>query len=187
MLRLLSRLLPNTPVWHGSRLVIRGSRGWLVTPMLLTMVAIGVTDVLFALDSIPAIFGLTTEPFLVVCANAFALVGLRRLFFVVRGLLNELEHLNRGLAFVLAFIGVKLVLGALHANTLGFINNGQPVSWAPKLSTAVSLGVVALIILTTVATSLFAVRGRRRARVEPLVESLAELDKEHAATVAERR
>jgi tellurite resistance protein TerC len=165
--RLLQRVLPTTSTWHGARLVVRerrlrdrvrlggGGRGRLVaTPMLLTMVAIGVTDVLFALDSIPAIFGLTREPFLVVCANAFALIGLRQLFFTVRGLLDRLTHLDKGLSLVLAFIGVKLGLEALHDNSLPFVNGGEPVSWAPHLPTAVSLGVVAGILAATAAASL---------------------------------
>jgi tellurite resistance protein TerC len=161
--RLLNRLLPNTPVWHGTRLFVRQNGALLVTPMLLTMLAIGFTDVLFALDSIPAIFGLTTEPFLVVCANAFALIGLRQLFFVVRGLLDRLEHLSKGLSLVLAFIGAKLVLEALHSNSLPFINGGEPFHWAPEIPTAVSLAVVVGIIMITAVTSMVAER-RRSAR-----------------------
>jgi len=144
--RLLNRLLPNTPVWHGSKLFIQQNGKWLVTPLLLTMLTIGFTDVLFALDSIPAIFGLTTEPFLVICANAFALIGLRQLFFVVRGLLDRLEHLSKGLSLVLAFIGAKLVLEAMHQNSLPFLNGGEGIHWAPEIPTAVSLAVVVGII-----------------------------------------
>ena len=175
--RLLQRVLPATSTWHGTRLVVRerrlrdrvlpgrGGRGRLVaTPMLLTMVAIGVTDVLFALDSIPAIFGLTREPFLVVCANAFALIGLRQLFFTVRGLLDRLAYLDRGLSLVLAFVGVKLGLEALHDNTLPFVNGGEPVAWAPHLPTAVSLGVVAGILAATAAAGLLTRPGRRHDR-----------------------
>ncbi|HST83588.1 MAG TPA: TerC/Alx family metal homeostasis membrane protein [Kineosporiaceae bacterium] len=162
--RLLSRFVPNTPVWHGTRLFIRQNGKLLVTPMLLTMLAIGFTDVLFALDSIPAIFGLTQEPFLVITANAFALIGLRQLFFVVRGLLDTLEHLSKGLSLVLAFIGVKLVLQALHENRVPFINGGEHVSWAPEIPTSVSLAVVVGIILLTALTSMIA--SRRRATRE---------------------
>jgi tellurite resistance protein TerC len=158
--RLLNRLLPNTPVWHGTRLFIQQNGSWLVTPMLLTMLTIGFTDVLFALDSIPAIFGLTTEPFLVICANAFALIGLRQLFFVVRGLLDRLEHLSKGLSLVLAFIGVKLVLEALHGNKLPFLNGGESIRWAPEIPTAVSLGVVVVIIAVTAVTSMISERRR---------------------------
>lgn len=129
----LSRLIPSTRVWHGTRLFVRENGHRRATPLLLTMLTIGVTDVLFALDSIPAIFGLTTEAFLVVSANAFALIGLRQLFFVVRGLLDRLEHLNKGLSLVLAFIGVKLILEAMHETGFG---------WAPEIPTWVSLAVV---------------------------------------------
>ena len=178
--RLLQRVLPTTSTWHGARLVVRerrlrdrvlpGRRGrgrLVATPMLLTMVAIGVTDVLFALDSIPAIFGLTREPFLVVCANAFALIGLRQLFFTVRGLLGRLTHLDKGLSLVLAFIGVKLGLEALHDNTLPFVNGGEPVEWAPHLPTAASLGVVAGILAATAAAGLVT---RRHRPSEPAVD-----------------
>jgi tellurite resistance protein TerC len=161
--RLLNRLLPNTPVWHGTKLLIRQNNAWLVTPLLLTMLTIGFTDVLFALDSIPAIFGLTTEPFLVISANAFALIGLRQLFFVVRGLLDRLEHLSKGLSLVLAFIGAKLVLEALHQNSLPFINGGEGVHRAPEVPTSVSLVVVIGIILITALTSMISARRRTAA------------------------
>jgi tellurite resistance protein TerC len=162
--RLLSRFVPNTPVWHGTKLWVRQNGRLLVTPMLLTMLAIGFTDVLFALDSIPAIFGLTQEAYLVISANAFALIGLRQLFFVVRGLLDTLEHLSKGLSLVLAFIGVKLVLQALAENSLPFLNGGEPVEWAPEIPTSVSLSVVVGIILLTALTSTIA--SRRRASRE---------------------
>ena len=166
--RLLNRFVPNTPIWHGTKLWVRENGKLLVTPMLLTMLAIGFTDVLFALDSIPAIFGLTQEAFLVITANAFALIGLRQLFFVVRGLLDTLEHLSKGLSLVLAFIGAKLVLEALHDNSLSFINGGQGVEWAPSIPTAVSLAVVVGIILLTALTSMIA--SRRRASREAVAE-----------------
>lgn len=169
--RLLSRFVPNTPVWHGTKLYIRQNGNLLVTPMLLTMLAIGFTDVLFALDSIPAIFGLTQEPFLVITANAFALIGLRQLFFVVRGLLDTLEHLSKGLSLVLAFIGAKLVLEALHENSLPFINGGEQVEWAPEIPTSVSLAVVVGIILLTALTSTIASRRRAsREGEDPVIE-----------------
>jgi TerC family integral membrane protein len=166
--RLLSRFVPNTPVWHGTKLWVRQNGRLLVTPMLLTMLAIGFTDVLFALDSIPAIFGLTQEPFLVITANAFALIGLRQLFFVVRGLLDTLEHLSKGLSLVLAFIGAKLVLEALHDNALPFVNGGEPVHWAPAIPTSISLAVVVGIILLTALTS--TITSRRRASREAAAE-----------------
>jgi tellurite resistance protein TerC len=161
--RLLDRLLPNTPIWHGTKLFIKQNNTWLVTPLLLTMVTIGFTDVLFALDSIPAIFGLTTEPFLVISANAFALIGLRQLFFVVRGLLNRLEHLSKGLSLVLTFIGAKLVLEALHENSLPFINGGEPIHAIPEVPTSVSLATVVGIIALTALTSMITDRRRKAA------------------------
>jgi tellurite resistance protein TerC len=166
--RLLNRFVPNTPVWHGTKLWVRQNGRLLVTPMLLTMLAIGFTDVLFALDSIPAIFGLTQEAFLVITANAFALIGLRQLFFVVRGLLDTLEHLSKGLSLVLAFIGAKLVLEALHENSLPFVNGGEGVSWAPSIPTSISISVVVGIILLTALTS--TITARRRASREAAAE-----------------
>jgi tellurite resistance protein TerC len=128
--------------------------------MLVVMVAIGVTDVLFALDSIPAIFGLTKEPFLVVSANAFALMGLRQLYFLVGGLLDRLVHLGRGLAVVLGFIAVKLVLEALHDNELPFLNGGRPVDWVPQIPVWASLLFVVGTLAVTAVTSLISERRR---------------------------
>jgi len=114
LVRFVARRFPTTSDYHGTRLtaVVAGQR--VLTPMALVMLAIGTTDLLFAMDSIPAVFGITSEPYLVFTANAFALMGLRQLFFLLRGLLGRLTYLNRGLAIILAFIGVKLVLTALH-------------------------------------------------------------------------
>jgi len=139
---LIRRIVPSTPVWHGARPFVRRGHRWLATPMLVTMLAIGVTDVLFALDSIPAIFGLTKEPFLVITANAFALMGLRQLFFVVRDLLDRLRHLDTGLSIILAFIGAKLVLEALHDNNLPFLNGGEPIHSIPVVPIWLSLGFI---------------------------------------------
>ena len=126
-LRALRRLLPVTDDYHGARSVVRVNGRRMVTPMLIVMFAIGSTDLLFALDSIPAIFGLTQEPYLVFTANAFALMGLRQLYFLLGGLLSKLVYLSYGLSVILGFIGVKLVLHALHENNLPFLNGGQPV------------------------------------------------------------
>ena len=156
------RVLPTSDQYDGNRLrtSIDGHR--LFTPLLLVMVAIGTTDLLFALDSIPAIFGLTQEPYLVFTANAFALMGLRQLYFLLGGLLDRLVFLSYGLAVVLGFIGVKLMLEALHTNTLPFVNGGEPVSWAPEISTPVSLIViVSVLAVTTVASLLHTRRGLR--------------------------
>ena len=149
------RLLPTTEVYDGNKLrtVIDGRK--LFTPMLVVMVAIGTTDLLFALDSIPAIFGLTQEPYLVFTANAFALMGLRQLYFLLGGLLDRLVFLSYGLAVVLGFIGVKLIFEALHTNTLPFINGGEHVEWAPEIPVTISLGVIVVVLgVTTVASLL---------------------------------
>jgi tellurite resistance protein TerC len=137
---------------------IDGQRIW--TPMIIVMVAIGTTDLLFALDSIPAIFGLTQEPYIVFTANAFALMGLRQLYFLLGGLLDRLVFLSAGLAVVLGFIGVKLVLHALHVNELPFINGGEPVTWAPEIPILVSLGVIVGVLTVTAVASLLHTRRR---------------------------
>jgi len=136
--------------FEGSKLrtTVNGRR--LFTPMILVFIAIGTTDLLFALDSIPAIFGITASPFIVFTANLFALMGLRQLYFLLGGLIERLAYLHYGIAFILAFIGVKLVLHAAHANTLPFINGGHPIEWAPEISTWTSLAVIvgAMIVAT---------------------------------------
>lgn len=157
LLRAVRRLMPVTDTFRGGRSFVREHGKWLVTPMFIVMVAIGTTDLLFALDSIPAIFGLTKEPFLVFTANAFALMGLRQLYFLIGGLLNRLVYLSVGLAVVLGFIGVKLVLEALHANNLPFINGGQHVP-VPVVGIELSLGVIVGVLLITTVASLLKVR-----------------------------
>ncbi|NUT93631.1 MAG: TerC family protein, partial [Saccharothrix sp.] len=121
-LRLVRRIFPVADSYHDSKSFVRINGKRFVTPMFIVMVAIGTTDLLFALDSIPAIFGLTKEPFLVFTANAFALMGLRQLYFLLGGLLNKLVYLSIGLSVILGFIGVKLILEALHSNSLPFLN-----------------------------------------------------------------
>jgi tellurite resistance protein TerC len=164
LIRWVGRGFSLTPDYHGVRLrvTVDGARLW--TPMLIVMIAIGTTDLLFALDSIPAIFGLTKEPYLVFTANAFALMGLVQLFFVLGGLLDRLRYLNVGLSVILAFIGVKLILEALATNTLPFINSGEPVEWAPEIPVAASLGVIVVVLLTTAAASLLVDRRERADR-----------------------
>lgn len=153
LIRKLRGILPITDSYVGDRVFVRIDGRTMVTPMLIVMVAIGSADLLFAVDSIPAIFGLTQEPFLVFAANAFSLLGLRQLFFLVDGLLEKLVYLNYGLAVILGFIGVKLVLHALHVNELPFINNGQPVLAAPEVTIAQSMTViVGTVIITTIAS-----------------------------------
>jgi tellurite resistance protein TerC len=138
VVRLARRFLNTTDHYDGDKLVtvVDGTRR--LTPMLLVMVAIGGTDILFALDSVPAIFGLTTNVFLVFTATAFSLLGLRQLFFLIDGLLDRLIYLTYGLAAILAFIGVKLILHALHENNVSFINDGRPVE-VVEISTGLSL------------------------------------------------
>jgi len=130
----------------------------LMTPMFLVIVALATTDLLFAVDSIPAIYGLTSEPYLVFTANVFALMGLRQLYFLLGGLLQRLVYLSQGLAFILFFIGVKLLLHALHENELPFINGGEPVG-VPEIPTLLSLAVIVLTLLITMVASLVKTRS----------------------------
>mgnify|MGYP000322961015 CR=1 FL=1 len=122
------------------------------TPMLVVFIAIALTDVMFAFDSIPAIFGITTDPFIVFAANVFALMGLRQLYFLLGGLLDKLEYLKYGIAFILGFIGVKLVAHAMHVNELPFINGGKAIEWAPEISTNTSL----MVIVSSIAVAAIA-------------------------------
>jgi tellurite resistance protein TerC len=161
LIRLVQRRLPATSEWHGPHLTVRAGGRRLVTPMLIVLVALGTTDLLFALDSIPAIYGLTKEPYLVLMANIFALMGLRQLYFLIGGLLQRLVYLSIGLSVLLAFIGVKLILHALHANTLPFVNGGHHVGWAPDIPIWVSLLVILGTLVVTTAASL--VHDRRTA------------------------
>ncbi len=158
VLRLVKRVVPTTTEYDGRRLTTRIDGRKVVTPMLVVMIAVGTTDLLFALDSIPAIFGLTKEPYLVFTANAFALMGLRQLYFLLGGLLDRLIYLSYGLAVVLAFIGVKLVLEALHTNTLPFINGGEHVSWAPEVPIWLSLTIIISVLAVTTVASLLVSR-----------------------------
>jgi tellurite resistance protein TerC len=133
--------------------------------MLIVIIALGTTDLLFALDSIPAIFGITQEPYLVFAANVFALMGLRQLYFLLGGLLERLVYLALGLAFILAFIGVKLILHALHENELPFINGGEPLD-VPDISALASLGVIIVTLSVTAVASLLKDRKDQPARAE---------------------
>jgi tellurite resistance protein TerC len=132
--------------------------------MLLTIVAIGFIDLIFAVDSIPAIYGLTNEAYIVFTANAFALMGLRQLYFLIGGLLERLVYLAQGLAVILGFIGVKLVLHALHVNELPFINGGKSVEWAPEIPIWFSLLFIGLTIAVATVLSLRKTRGDAKIR-----------------------
>ncbi len=148
--------------WDGLKLVVRENGKRAITPMFLVIIALGTTDLLFALDSIPAIYGLTKEPYLVFTANVFALMGLRQLYFLLGGLLKKLIYLSQGLAILLGFIGVKLVLHALHENELPFINGGEHVK-VPEIPTLLSLGVIVVILSVTAVISLTVSSRRERA------------------------
>jgi tellurite resistance protein TerC len=153
MVRFLRRRIPSTDEWHGAHVIVRSAGRRVATPMMVVIVALGTTDLLFALDSIPAIYGLTEEPYLVLTANLFALMGLRQLYFLLGGMLQRLVYLNIGLSVLLGFIGVKLILHALHENTLPFVNGGEHVTGAPDLPIWVSLtAIVGILAVTTVAS-----------------------------------
>ncbi|MGB0969881.1 MAG: TerC family protein [Mycobacterium sp.] len=160
VVRFAQRHLKFTDQWDGLRLWVKdhtGTGARLMTPMFLVIVALGTTDLLFALDSIPAIYGLTREPYLVFTANVFALMGLRQLYFLLGDLLKRLVYLSQGLALILGFIGIKLLLHALHENELPFINGGQPVA-VPEIPTLLSLGVIVFTLVVTAAASLYKTR-----------------------------
>ena len=159
VVRAARRVLPASRHYDGDKLFTVENGRRVLTPMLLVMVAIGGTDILFALDSIPAIFGLTQNTFIVFTATAFSLLGLRQLFFLVDGLLDRLVYLGYGLAAILALIGVKLVLHALHENNVPFINGGEPVE-VSEISTELSLIVIVGVLAVTVLSSLLSPWGR---------------------------
>ncbi|KQT90649.1 tellurium resistance protein TerC [Marmoricola sp. Leaf446] len=153
LIKFVEKRFPATAEWHGSKIFTTENGKRVITPMFIVIIALGTTDLLFALDSIPAIYGLTEEPFLVLTANIFALMGLRQLYFLIGGLLERLVYLSFGLAFLLFFIGVKLILHAMHENELPFINGGEHIEWAPDIPTLVSLGVIiGTLVITTVAS-----------------------------------
>ena len=166
LVRLVGRMVPVAPDFEGTKLRVVKGGVRMFTPMLLVLISIGTTDVLFALDSIPAIFGLTSIPFIVFTANVFALMGLRQLYFLLGNLLDRLVFLSVGLAAVLGFIGVKLLLTAAHENTLPFINGGQPLP-VPVISNWVSLGVIVAILVITVIASLLHERFVQHKAAEP--------------------
>jgi tellurite resistance protein TerC len=172
VLRLTRSVMPATAGYDGDKLftMVDGQRR--MTPMVMVIVALGLTDILFALDSIPAIFGLTQDVFIVFTATAFSLLGLRQLFFLVEGLLERLLYLSYGLAAVLAFIGIKLVLHALHENNVPIINDGDPVK-VIEISTMQSLVVIVGILVLTVLVSLLSPKGKAKNAVSRLRRSLA--------------
>jgi tellurite resistance protein TerC len=186
VVRLSRRLFLTTDYFDGDKLFTVQDGRRAMTPMLLVMAAIGGTDLMFALDSIPAIFGLTQNVFIVFTATAFSLLGLRQLYFLLDGLLDRLIYLSYGLAAILAFIGAKLILHALHENNLPFVNDGQPVKVA-EISTGLSLVVILAVLVITVLASLVSTRGRTQtAMANARRDATAYLDSEYTADPVER-
>ncbi|HEY9294474.1 MAG TPA: TerC family protein [Microlunatus sp.] len=163
LMRLVKRRVPSTEEFHGTRLSIRDNGRRLITPMLFVIIALGSTDLLFALDSIPAIYGLTQEPYLVFTANVFALMGLRQLYFLIGGLLKRLVYLSVGLSIILAFIGVKLVFHAMHEYHLDEKLN---IPFSLEIPIWVSLSVIVLVLAVTTIASL--VKSRNDAAATPV-------------------
>ena len=155
VIRFLRKRIAITNEFDGAKLrtVVDGRK--VFTPILVVFIAIGTTDLVFALDSIPAIFGITQDPFIVFTANVFALMGLRQLYFLLGDLIDKLEYLHYGIAFILGFIGVKLVFHALHENELPFINGGEHISWAPDIPIWLSLLVIVGTLVVTTILSLW--------------------------------
>jgi tellurite resistance protein TerC len=164
IIRLARRVLRTSDTYDGDRLFTVQDGRRVMTPMLLVMVAIGGTDILFALDSIPAIFGLTQNVYLVFTATAFSLLGLRQLYFLIDGLLDRLVYLSYGLAAILALIGVKLVLHAMHENNVPFINGGEPIE-VVEIGTGLSLIIIIGVLVITVVASLLSPKGRAQTYV----------------------
>jgi tellurite resistance protein TerC len=152
--------VPVSEEWNGVKFFISEHGKRMLTPMAIVVITLGLTDLLFALDSIPAIYGLTQEPYLVLTANVFALMGLRQLYFLIGGLLQRLVYLSYGLAFLLLFIGVKLILHAMHENELPFINGGEHIEWAPEIPIWLSLAVILGTLVVTAVTSLMSEKSK---------------------------
>ena len=165
VVKTLRKVIPVTKSYHADRLVSKTQAGKkAVTPLFVALLSIGFIDVMFAFDSIPAIYGITQESFLVFTANAFALLGLRQLYFLLNGLLDRLVYLPYGLAVVLGFIGVKLLLHALHENNLSFINGGEGLN-VPEVGTVASLLVIVGVLVVTAIASMVKDRADVKAGV----------------------
>jgi tellurite resistance protein TerC len=163
LISFLTKRLDMTDQFHGMkiRVLVEGKK--VFTPLLVVFIAIGTADVIFAVDSIPAIYGITKSPFIVFTANVFALMGLRQLYFLLGHLVDKLAYLHFGIAFILTFIGAKLVLHALHENDLPFINGGEGVGWAPDIGTWESLIVIVVAMAIAVVASVWKLRNERPA------------------------
>ncbi|MEU4363098.1 TerC family protein [Promicromonospora sp. NPDC023987] len=153
LIRMMRRVLPLHHQYDGAKLRTTVDGRKLFTPMIIVFLAIGSTDVLFAVDSIPAIFGITKDPFIVFSTNLFALMGLRQLYFLLGGLLDRLVYLPLALSAILGFIGIKLILEALHTNSISWINGGEGFHWAPEIPIWLSLTVIIVsLVVGTVAS-----------------------------------
>ncbi|MDO5075732.1 TerC family protein [Corynebacterium sp.] len=167
LVRLARKMIPVSSNFDGDKLFTRENGVRMVTPLMIALVSIGFIDLMFAFDSIPAIFGLTREPYIVFTANAFALMGLRQMYFLLDGLLDRLVYLSYGLGVILAFIGVKLLLHALHENKLPFINGGEPFH-VFEVPTVVSLLViVGVLAITAIASVIKSMRDETFGGVAP--------------------
>lgn len=175
LIKALRKVIPITDEYDGEHLRITRNGTRFFTPLLVVFLAIGTTDVMFAFDSIPAIFGLTKDPFIVFTSNVFALLGLQQLYFLLGSLLDRLVYLPYGLSVVLAFIGVKLIMEALHGNTLPFINGGHPLEVVPEIPTWLSLLVIVLAIGIAALASLIKSRGQEEPSIEKAPASTANL------------
>ncbi|GAA1348773.1 hypothetical protein GCM10009595_06560 [Falsarthrobacter nasiphocae] len=185
----LRKVIPMTEHYDGGKLrtTVDGKR--LFTPMLVVFVTIGLTDLMFAFDSIPAIFGLTQSPFIVFTANIFALMGLRQLYFLLGGLMERLIYLKHGLSIILGFIGVKLIFHAMHVNEVPFINGGEHIEWAPEINTFVSLAIILGVIVIATVASLLSPKGKAAqasSELRAAFEHYERAHEEYAATEAER-
>jgi tellurite resistance protein TerC len=186
MIRLARKFFHTSEDYDGDKLFTVENGKKVLTPMLLVMVAIGGTDILFALDSIPAIFGLTQNVYIVFTATAFSLMGLRQLYFLIDGLLDRLIFLSYGLAAILAFIGVKLILHALHENNLPFVNGGEPVP-VVEISTSLSLTVIIGVLVVTIVASLLSKAGKAQTAINNARRHAVNyLDLSYTADPAER-
>ena len=176
LIKYVEKKFPATSEWHGTKIFAKENGSRVITPMFIVILALGTTDLLFALDSIPAIYGLTKEPYLVLTANIFALMGLRQLYFLIGGLLQRLVYLSYGLAVLLGFIGLKLILHAMHENELPFVNSGEHIAWAPDIPILASLGVIlGVLAVTTVASLIASKKGVENK--SPLANALEESER----------
>ena len=161
-IRAVRRVVPTTDAYVSDRMTVKVDGKRFITPMAIVMLAIGSTDLLFAFDSIPAIYGLTREPYIVFTANAFALMGLRQLYFLLGDLLNRLVYLSIGLAVILGWIGAKLIIHAMHENEVPFINGGHHITVIPEIPTWLSLLVIIITISIAAVASLIKTRSDAR-------------------------